>query len=108
MTGHVVEFLYVDDLADALVFLIEHYSDDLPVNGGCGLDIPIRDLAALIGKVVGFEGEFIFNRKMPDGTPRKFLDISLLTELGWQNARSFDDALHLTYDAFVRETDERS
>jgi len=102
------EFLYVDDLADALVFLLEHYSDETPVNVGSGLDIPIRDLAALIGKVVNFEGEFQFNREMLDGTPRKLLDVGLLTELGWHNARSLEDALHLTYEAFIREMNERS
>jgi GDP-L-fucose synthase len=98
------EFLYVDDLADALVFLLEHYSDEIPINVGCGHDIAIRDLAALIGKVVGFEGEFQFNSEMPDGTPRKLLDVDLLTELGWRNARPLEDALRLTYDAFARRS----
>jgi GDP-L-fucose synthase len=77
------EFLHVDDLADALVFVLRHYSDEAPVNIGCGEDIAIADLARLVMDVVGLDAELVFDRTKPDGTPRKLLDISRLTALGW-------------------------
>lgn len=77
------EFLHVDDLADALVFLLEHYSDERLINVGTGTDLTIREVAELVGKVVGFEGELEFDTSKPDGTPRKQLDVSRLAALGW-------------------------
>jgi GDP-L-fucose synthase len=77
------EFLHVDDCADALVHLLRHYSADGPVNVGAGTDLSIADLARLVGEVVGFKGDIVFDRGKPDGTPRKLLDTSRLNALGW-------------------------
>ena len=77
------EFLYVDDMADALVFLMQHYSGEPHVNVGTGTDITIRDLAELVAKVAGWQGEFVYDPSKPDGTPRKVMDVSRLRGLGW-------------------------
>lgn len=77
------EFLYVDDCADALVFLLKSYSDEQHINVGVGDDISIRGLAELIQSIVGFEGEIVTDLSKPDGTPRKLMDVSNLTDLGW-------------------------
>jgi GDP-L-fucose synthase len=77
------ELLHVDDLADALLFLLEQYSDERLINVGTGTDLTIRELAELVSKVVGFEGELEFDASKPDGTPRKQLDVSRLSALGW-------------------------
>ena len=92
------QFLYVDDLADALVHLLEVYSGDEAVNVGCGEDVTITELARLVCEVVGFEGELAFDTAKPDGTPRKLLDVSRLTALGWTAKTSLSDGLALTYD----------
>ncbi len=78
------EFLHVDDLADACVYLMDHYSNMTPINVGCGKDISIADLAAIIARTVNFKGQLRFDASRPDGTPRKLLDIARLTALGWQ------------------------
>ena len=78
------EFLHADDCGDAVVHLLEHYSDAEPVNVGCGEDVSIAELARLIARVVGFTGRIEFDRSMPDGTPRKLLDVTRLTALGWR------------------------
>ena len=95
------EFLFVDDLADGLVYLMKHYSGDQHVNVGTGEDITIRDLAALIAEVVGFEGEFVFDTGKPDGTPRKLLDVGLMSGLGWRAKTSLRDGLRLTYNWYL-------
>ena len=77
------EFIYVDDLADAAVFALKHYDDDLHLNVGTGIDTTISDLAHLIADVAGWSGRLDFDADMPDGTPRKLLDVSRLTALGW-------------------------
>ena len=77
------EFLHVDDLADAVVFLMKHWSDEEPINIGTGTDMTIAELARLIADVVGFTGRFVFDASKPDGTPRKLLDVSKLAALGW-------------------------
>jgi GDP-L-fucose synthase len=79
------EFLHVDDLADACVFLMENYSGDQHVNVGTGEDISIKELATLVKELVGFQGELVFNTEKPDGTPRKLLDVSKLNGLGWKH-----------------------
>ncbi|MBS0387535.1 MAG: GDP-L-fucose synthase [Proteobacteria bacterium] len=94
------EFLYVDDLADAVVFLTNNYSDAAPINVGTGSDVTIRELAALVGAVVGFNGELVFDTSKPDGTPRKLLDVSRLHALGWQARTSLDAGLRTTYAWF--------
>jgi len=77
------EFLHVDDLADAALFLLENYDDPAPINVGAGHDLPIRELAALVADVVGYSGLVEFDSTKPDGTPRKLLDVTRLDRLGW-------------------------
>ena len=85
-TGKVLrEFLYVDDLADALVFLMNHYSDESHVNIGTGEDLSIHDLALTVKEVVGYQGDIVYDSSKPDGTPRKLLDVSLLHSIGWHH-----------------------
>lgn len=95
------EFLYVDDCAAGLVYLAKHYSDDLHINLGTGSEITIRDLAATIGRVIGYTGRFTFDTSKPDGTPRKLLDVSRLHALGWRHAISLEDGVHRTYAWFL-------
>ena len=78
------EFLHVDDLADALVYLMKHYNESGHINVGSGYDISIRGLAALIGEIAGFKGNFIFDTSKPDGTPQKLLDSTRINQLGWK------------------------
>ena len=92
------EFLHVDDLADACVYLMEHYSDEPPVNVGWGQDVSIAELAHRIAGTVGFRGELRFDRSKPDGTPRKLLEVSRLTTLGWQARITLEAGLASTYD----------
>lgn len=98
------EFLHCDDLADALVFLLEHYSDDEHINVGSGSEITIKDLAELISDIVGFEGELVWDSSKPDGTPRKLMDSSRLAALGWANARSLRDGITTTYQAYLGQS----
>jgi GDP-L-fucose synthase len=97
------EFMYVDDLADACVFLMKEYSDDEHVNIGSGQEVSIRELAEIIADIVGFRGELVFDQTKPDGTPRKLLDGSKLARLGWQARHSLHDGIHAAYAAFLRE-----
>ena len=96
------EFLHVDDLASACLFLLEKYDSPEIINVGCGEDISIRDLAELICDVVGFDGEFAWDTTKPDGTPRKLLDITKLRNLGWQPAIPLRDGIARTYDWFLK------
>jgi GDP-L-fucose synthase len=91
------EFLYVDDLASACLLLLERYDGDQPINVGTGKDLPIRDLVSLISDVVGFSGEVIYDAAKPDGTPRKVLDISRITALGWKPTVTLRDGIARTY-----------
>ncbi|MCK9524089.1 MAG: GDP-L-fucose synthase [Proteobacteria bacterium] len=94
------EFLYVDDLADALVFLMRHFAPeprDVFLNVGVGEDVSIRELAALVQSVVGYNGDILWDDDMPDGTPRKLLDVSALTQLGWRATTSLRDGIDNTY-----------
>jgi GDP-L-fucose synthase len=91
------EFLYVEDLADALCFLMERYDSPEIINVGVGEDVTIAELARLIGRIVGFDGELEFDRTKPDGTPRKLLDVTKLTALGWRARTSLDDGVRATY-----------
>ncbi len=96
------EFLYVDDLADAVVFLLDRYDGFEPVNCGAGFDVTIRELAELIGKVIGFEGTLIFDKAKPDGTPRKLLDSNRLAALGWRPKTSLEDGIRAVYRWYVQ------
>ena len=95
------EFMHVDDLADAAVFLMERYSQPEIINVGVGSDISIRELAELVRGVVGFEGRLRFDRTKPDGTPRKLLDVSRLSALGWQPRIGLEEGIHQTYQWYV-------
>lgn len=95
------EFLFVDDLADACVFLMNNYSEDEIVNIGTGEDITIKDLALTIKDIVGFKGEIINDTTKPDGTPRKLLDVSKLHNLGWKHKTSLKEGIEETYQWFL-------
>jgi GDP-L-fucose synthase len=91
------EFLHVDDLADASIFLMRSWSADQHINIGCGEDIAIAELASMIGRVVGFKGEFVFDRSKPDGTPRKLVDVTKLTAIGWRPRIALEDGIREVY-----------
>lgn len=95
------EFLYVDDLADALVFLMKNYSDEPHVNVGSGVEHTIRQLAETVAKVVGFDGQFVFDTTKPDGTPRKLMDNARLQAMGWTAQTSLADGLKVAYEWYV-------
>ncbi len=95
------EFLHVDDLAAACLFLLEHYDEPGPINVGVGEDLEIRELAALVAEVTGYAGEIVFDTSKPDGTPRKLLDVSRLTGLGWKPSISLPDGVAGAYRWFV-------
>ncbi len=94
------EFLYVDDMADACVFLLENYSGEQHVNIGTGKELTIKELAETVKKTVGFEGEIIWNKDMPDGTPRKLTDVRKLHDLGWHHKVELEEGVKLAYDWF--------
>jgi GDP-L-fucose synthase len=96
------EFLYVDDLADACVFLMEHYDDGEIINIGVGQDLTIGELAGKVAAVTGFTGRLVFDESFPDGTPRKLLDVSRLAALGWQARTPLEEGLQATYQWFCR------
>ncbi|HOV14180.1 MAG TPA: NAD-dependent epimerase/dehydratase family protein, partial [Spirochaetota bacterium] len=101
-TGTVLrEFLFVDDLADALLFLMNNYEENTHINVGTGEDITIKGLALLVKKVVGFDGQLEFDTTKPDGTPRKLLDVSKLTKAGWKAKTSLEEGLNLTYKWYL-------
>jgi GDP-L-fucose synthase len=96
------EFLHTDDLADAVAFLIEHYDSPEIVNVGCGRDVTIRELAELVCDVVGFTGTLEFDSTKPDGTPQKLLDVSKLSNLGWQAKIPLRKGIESTYEWFLK------
>ena len=95
------EFLYVDDLADACVYLMNTYSGNETVNLGTGKELTIKELAELVKKVIGFKGEITSDPTKPDGTPRKLLDVSKLEKLGWYYKTELEDGIKLAYDDFL-------
>jgi len=95
------EFMHVDDLADACLFLMLNYNDGKFVNIGTGKDISIRELAGLIKTIVGYEGNIIFDTTKPDGTPRKLLDLSYIHSLGWHHKIELDEGIKMTYQDFL-------
>ena len=99
------EFLHVDDLADAAVFALQHYAGEEHLNIGTGTDIAISELAEIIAKIVGYDGDFVYDATMPDGTPRKLLDVSKMTALGWTNSIELEDGIQSTYDRYLQEAE---
>ena len=95
------EFLYVDDLADACLFLLENYDDEGIVNIGVGEDLSIAELAGIVSEAVGFEGEIVYDASKPDGTPRKLVDVSKITGLGWQARTGLREGVDQTYQWFL-------
>jgi len=94
------EFLYVDDMADACVFLLENYDGEQHVNVGTGKELTIKQLAKLVKRVVGYKGELVFNSEKPDGTMRKLLDVSTLENTGWKYKVELEDGVKLAYKWF--------
>ncbi|MBW1782933.1 MAG: GDP-L-fucose synthase [Deltaproteobacteria bacterium] len=97
------EFLYVDDLADACLFLMNNYEDDEIINVGVGKDQTIRELAEMVGDVVGFKGDLSFDHSKPDGTPLKLLDVSRLTALGWQPKTPLREGIKQSYRWYLEQ-----
>jgi GDP-L-fucose synthase len=100
------EFLYVDDLADACIHLMKVYSDSGLVNVGTGKDITIAEFARVVAATVGYDGAISYDTSRPDGTPRKLLDVSRLTALGWCANTSLEDGIRLAYQAYLSETQQ--
>lgn len=96
------EFLYVDDLADACLFLMENYQDGEIINIGVGQDLQILELARVVGEVVGYTGRIMLDRSYPDGTPQKLLDVGKLSAMGWRARTPLKEGLQKTYDWFCR------
>jgi GDP-L-fucose synthase len=101
------EFLYVDDLADALVFMMKRYSDEPHLNVGTGTDITIRELAEQVAKVAGWSGTFVYDRSKPDGMPRKVMDVSKLAAMGWTARTPFEEGMRRSYEWYVAQVAER-
>ncbi len=100
------EFLYVDDMADACVYLLENYSGEQHVNIGTGKEITIKGLAELVKKVVGFEGEIRWNSDMPDGTPRKLCDVSKLHSIGWKEKVDLEEGIRREYEWYLSQDEK--
>ncbi|WP_315900200.1 GDP-L-fucose synthase [Qipengyuania aquimaris] len=97
------EFMHVDDLADACIFLLREYSEEGHINVGSGEEVSIRDLAGLVAQTVGFEGRIECDTTKPDGTPRKLMDSSRLRAMGWTYSVGLEDGLQTAYDAFLSD-----
>ena len=95
------EFLYVDDLANLCVFLMQHYSGNETVNAGSGKELSIRELTEIVARTVGFEGEILWDTSKPNGTPRKLLDVSKATALGWTYKTELEEGVRLAYEDFL-------
>ena len=95
------EFLFVDDLAEALIFLMNNYNDEQHVNIGTGGDVTIKKLAHIVKDIVGFEGDIVWNKFYPNGTPQKLLDVSKINNLGWEAKTSLEEGLDITYKWFI-------
>ncbi|PIV47019.1 GDP-fucose synthetase [bacterium (Candidatus Gribaldobacteria) CG02_land_8_20_14_3_00_41_15] len=96
------EFLHVDDLAEALLFLMNNYNDPQTINVGTGEDLSIKELAETIKKITGFEGEIIWDKTKPDGTPRKLLDVNCLHKLGWRHKIKLEEGIKNTYEWYKK------
>lgn len=99
------EFLHVDDLAAAAVFLMQHYDEPEIVNVGTGEDVTIAELAQIISRIIGHKAQIVFDTSKPDGTPRKLLDVSRIHALGWRHRTSLEDGIRSTYEWFLEHVD---
>jgi GDP-L-fucose synthase len=97
------EFLHVDDCADGMLFVLENYSGYSHVNLGSGVDVTIKELAQLISQVVGFEGDLIYDKSKPDGTPRKLLDTTEINKLGWKSQIPLLEGLRESYSHYISQ-----
>jgi len=97
------EFLFADDLADACYFLMDSYNEPNLINIGTGVDLTIKDLALLIKKTVGYDGNLVFDSSKPDGTPRKLMDVTKLHDLGWKHQINLEQGIKLAYEDFVEK-----
>ncbi len=95
------EFLFVDDLAEGCIFLLNEYSEHSPINLGTGVEVSIKDLAVKICEIVGFNGELVFDTSKPDGTPRKVLDVTKINEFGWQSKTNLENGLKISFEWFL-------
>ena len=100
------EFMYIDDVGDACVYLMENYNENQFLNIGTGQEVTIRDLAEIIKEVVGFKGEFVYDSSKPDGTPRKLLDITRLKNVGWKHKVELKEGIGITYKWFLDNYDK--
>lgn len=96
------EFLYVDDLANLCVFLMNHYSGNETVNAGTGKELSIRELAYMVAEVIGYDGQIRWDASKPNGTPRKLLDVSKATRLGWTYRTKLKEGIRLAYEDFLK------
>jgi GDP-L-fucose synthase len=95
------EFLFTEDLADGLVFMMKHYSGESHLNLGTGVDITIRELAETVAKVAGWSGEFTYDRTKPDGMPRKVMNVERMAALGWKAPTRFEEGIKAAYEWYV-------
>ena len=101
------EFMHANDMADACVYLMQNYNEEKFVNIGTGVDISIKDLALLVKKIAGYEGELVFDTTKPDGTPRKLMDVSYLHSLGWKHKIELEQGIKLVYEEFKLKHGEK-
>ncbi|KAF0190262.1 MAG: hypothetical protein FD167_6156, partial [bacterium] len=102
------EFLFVDNLANACVYLMQNYNDSEIINIGAGEDITIKELAETICRVIDYKGKLEFDKTKPDGTPRKLLDVTKINKLGWKAKTSLEEGLRKTYDWYLKTKNVRS
>ncbi|HEY0245893.1 MAG TPA: GDP-L-fucose synthase [Mucilaginibacter sp.] len=95
------EFLFADDLAEACFYLMQNYNQAGFINIGTGVDLSIKDLAILVGKIIGYEGDILFDTSKPDGTPRKLMDVSKLHNMDWKHKIDLEEGIHLAYQDFL-------
>jgi GDP-L-fucose synthase len=96
------ELMYVDDAADAAVFLMPHYSESKPINIGIGKDYTISEIAQIVKIAIGYNGEVIFDTSKPDGTPQKLLNVDKLSLMGWNASISLEDGIRKTYKSYLQ------
>jgi GDP-L-fucose synthase len=101
------EFLHVEDLARACLLLINSFNESTPINIGSGQEISIFDLAHLISRIIGYKGEIVFDNTSPNGTPRKFLDSTLISKIGWEPQINLEEGIRSTYDWFLKNIEGR-